>query len=492
MKNSIRNIFVITATATCFFSCKKDYLETSPTGSIVTSLVFTTTTNATAALNGIHRSLYYQYASQDQGGEGSAMINLDMMGDDIVMTTAGNNWYNDSYKWAAHRSVNGATDAYMYAFYYQIIANANLIINNVDQAEGPTDEKNAIRGQALTYRAWCYFKLVQMFGKRYDLLTKPNNQDGVPLLTTNIIVGQPRAKVEDIYTQIVKDLTEAMAGLSGYVRNDDKSQLDISVAKGIRARVALAMQDWSGAAQFANEAKQGYTLMGSDEYLSGFNDTGNPEWMWGSHQISDQQSYFYSFFAYMSANFNSTNIKTNPKAINALLYNQIPATDIRKQVWDPSGTNVSFPIPPNGVRKPYMNRKFLSANSSLSAGDVPYMRMSEMYLTEAEAKARLGKDAEAQDVLYALQKARDANAIKTISMGSALINEILTQRRMELWGEGFRFFDLKRLNLPLDRTNTNHTQELANVLTIPAGDARWQFVFPQSEINANNAIVQNP
>jgi hypothetical protein len=473
-------------------SCKKDFLETSPTSSIATGLVFKTTTNALTALNGIHRSLYVQYLSQDQGGEGSAMINLDMLGDDLVMTTAGNNWFNDTYKWIAHRTVNSTTDSYMYSFYYQIIANANQIINNVDMAEGPAADKKFIKGQALTYRAWSYFKLVQMFGKRYNAANMPNAQLGVPLVLTNTTEGLPRATVEDTYAQINKDLADAITNLTDYDRSEDKSQLDISVAKGVKARVALTMQDWATAAQFAVEARQGYSLMSNAEYLQGFNDASNPEWMWGSHQIPDQQQFFYSFFAYMSANFSSTNIRTNPKAINSALYNQISATDIRKQLWDPTGTNTAFPIPPSGARRPYMNRKFLAASSSLSVGDVPYMRMAEMYLIEAEAKARAGQDAAAQNALFVLANNRDPNYVKSTKTGVALINEILLQRRMELWGEGFRFFDLKRLNLPLDRTNTNHQQSLANVFTIPAEDVRWEFLFPQAEINANPALVQNP
>lgn len=474
-------------------SCKKDFLETSPTSAIATALVFKTTGNALTALNGIHRSLYVQYLSQDQGGEGSAMINLDMLGDDLVMTTAGNNWYNSTYQWIAHRTVNSTTDSYMYSFYYQIIANANQIINNVDLAEGAVADKNAIKGQALVYRAWSYFKLVQMFGKRYDASTKPNVQLGVPLVLTNTTEGQPRATVEAVYTQINKDLADAITNLTGYNRNGDKSQLDISVAKGIKARVALTMQDWATAAQYAIDARTGYALMSNAQYLQGFNDVSNPEWMWGSHQIADQQEFFYSFFAYMSANFSSTNIRTNPKAINSTLYNLISNTDIRKQVWDPTGTNAAFPIPPSGVRKPYMNRKFLAASSSLSAGDVPYLRMAEMYLIEAEAKARMGgKDAEAQEALYILAKNRDPNYVKSTNTGAVLINEIMFQRRIELWGEGFRFLDLKRLNLPLDRTNSNHQQSLANVLTVPAGDVRWEFLFPQAEVNANPALVQNP
>jgi starch-binding outer membrane protein, SusD/RagB family len=493
MKKIFSSLFLTASLMLLFTACKKSYLETIPTSSTSTATVFATTANAMAALNGIHRDLYVQYSgSQDQGGLGSVMINLDMLGEDLVMTTAGNGWFNATYQWLAHRNVNSTTDYYMYSYFYQVIGNANQIINNIDKAVGPDAEKKWIKGQAETYRAFCYFNLVQLFGKRYDASTKPNSQLAVPLVLSFTAEGQPRATVEDVYAQINKDLSDAITNLTGYNRNGDKSQLDISVAKGIKARVALTMQDWATAAQLASEARNGYSLMSPAQYLQGFSDVTNPEWMWGSHQISDQSTYFYSFFAFMSANFNSTNIRTNPKAINSTLYDKISATDVRKQLWDPTGTNTNFPVPPSGVRKPYMNRKFLAASSSNSIGDVAYMRTAEMYLVEAEARARAGQDPLAQELLYTLVKSRDPNYAKSTSTGAALINEILVQRRIELWGEGFRFYDLKRLNQPLDRTNSNHQATLANVLTIPAGDARWEFLIPQIEINANPAIVQNP
>jgi starch-binding outer membrane protein, SusD/RagB family len=493
MKRILSIFFTATGLMLLVTACKKTYLDTLPTSSTSTSTVFATTANAVAALNGIHRDLYVQYSgSQDQGGEGSVMINLDMLGEDLVMTTAGNGWFNNTYKWVDHRSVSSATDYYMYSYFYQIIGNANQIINNIDQAQGPEADKKWIKGQALTYRGWAYFNLVQMFGKRYDASTKPNLQLGVPLVLSFNTQGQPRATVEDIYTQINKDLTDAITNLTGYNRSGDKSQLDISVAKGVKARVALTMQDWATAAQLASEARTGYTLMSQAQYTQGFNDVTNPEWMWGSHQISDQSTYFYSFFAFMSANYSSTNIRTNPKAINSALYDKISTTDVRKQLWDPTGANTAFPTPPSGVRKPYMTRKFLAASSSNSIGDMPYMRAAEMYLIEAEARARSGQEPLAQELLYTLVKSRDPNYVKSTNTGATLINEILLQRRIELWGEGFRFYDLKRLDQPLDRTNANHQQTLANVLTVPAGDPRWQFLIPQSEINANPAIVQNP
>ena len=122
------------------------------------------------------------------------------------------------------------------------------------------------------------------------------------------------------------------------------------------------------------------------------------------------------------------------------------------------------------------------------------MRASEMLLIEAEARARNNQDAQAQDALFILARQRDPNYVKSTRTGAALINEIMTQRRVELWGEGFRFYDLKRLNLPLDRTGANHNASLAGVFNVPAGsDLRWQFLIPLSEINnTNGVVVQNP
>ena len=140
--------------------------------------------------------------------------------------------------------------------------------------------------------------LVQLFGKRYDASTKPNAQPGVPLMLTSSTAGQARASVEEVYTQINKDLDDAITNLTGYTRTA-KSHFNVNVVKGIKARVALTQQDWANAAKFASEARQGFTLMNSTQYTAGFNDASVPEWMWASVIPADQGTFFYSFFAYM-------------------------------------------------------------------------------------------------------------------------------------------------------------------------------------------------
>lgn len=489
--------FILAATILMTNSCGTDYLETIPTDAISDKAAISTTANLLIALNGTHRLLYTQFASQGEGGVGGLHIFNDMLGEDVVMTAAGNGWYNNMYKWVDHRNATDADLKYPYRVYYKIIANANTIINNAMDASGPEADKNMLIGQALVYRAYCHYELVQLYGKRY-VAGQVNSQPGVPIMMENTTEGLPRSTVEEVYTQINKDLDEAIGKLADYSR-PNKSHIDASVAKGMKARVALTQGNYSVAAQFAAEARTDYTLMNWDTYRSGFNDFTIDEWMWGSDVIPDQTLYFYDFFAYMSRNFSSTNIRGNPKAINSSLYNLIPATDVRSTIFDPTGLHENLPagyaLLSTHVKKPYTSQKFLAAGNSDSRGDLVHMRASEMYLTEAEAKARLGQDQDAADVLFEMVTVRDPEYVKSTKTGQALIDEILFQRRIELWGEGFRFLDLKRLNLPLDRTGANHNESLTGgIMTVPAGDIKWEWLIPQSELDANPAMEgqQNP
>ena len=498
MKNNLKKIFISGLLILALGACKEEFLETVPTSSVSESSVFATTANAMMALNGIHRSMFMQYSNQDEAGQGSIGIHMDMLGEDLVMHSAGNGWFNATYQWSSHRNVNGSNVYFIWRFYYKIIANANMIITNVNKAVGPAETKKMIRGQAMAYRGWAHFQLVQIFAKRFDATTA-NDQLGVPIMLTNTTEGLPRATVAEVYKQINTDLDSAAIYLTGAAARTAKSHFDLQVVKGIKARVTLTQQNWADAAKFASEARQGYKFMSATQQMEGYNNLTNPEWMWGSAQISDQQTYFYSFFAYMSFNFSSTNIRGNPKKISKALYDQIAATDVRKGFWLLTPARPPITLPTTFTLAPYMNRKFLANGTSMdvassSVGDIMYMRCAEMYLIEAEAQARLNKNTEAQDVLFLLAKDRNPSYVKSTKTGTALIDEILLQRRIELWGEGFRFLDLKRLNAKLDRNGSNHNTALAVMMTVEPGDILWQYMIPKAELDANKAIkdFQNP
>lgn len=498
MKNIFKKIIVLGMVFLMLSACEKDFLETVPTESISEDAAFATTTNALMALNGIHRSMFMQYSNQDEAGQGTINIHMDMLGEDLVMHSAGNGWFNNTYTWTAHRSATHRNMYFIYRFYYKIIANANMIIENVGKAQGPVGDKKMIKGQALAYRGWAHFQLTQLFAQRFDANT-PNAQLGVPIMIKSTTEGLPRATVAEVYKQVNLDLDSAIIYLNGAPARSAKSHLNTSVVKGIKARVALTQQNWVEAAKMASEARVGYNFMSATQQMEGYNNILNPEWMWGSQQISDQTTYFYSFFAYMSFNFSSTNIRGNPKKISKALYDQISATDVRKQFWLLSPTRPTITLPTTFTLAPYMNRKFLANGSSMdiatsSLGDVVNMRVAEMYLVEAEALARSNSNTQAQDVLFLLAKNRDPQYVKSTKTGQALVDEILLQRRIELWGEGFRFLDLKRLNAKLDRSGSSHNTALAVVMAMEPGVIEWQFLIPKAELDANPAIKdqQNP
>jgi hypothetical protein len=469
-------------------SCKKEFLDTKPTTSVDAGSAITTVENARASLNGMHRSMYMRYNDQGTFGQGTIMINADAMGEDYVFSGQSNGWFLTMYRWIDHRNANGGA-FFPYQFYYRIISNANVIINGIDKTVGLPADKNNMLGQALTYRAWAYFNLVQLYGKRFEK-GAANAGLGVPLVLTNSTSPQARATVAEVYTQVNNDLNRAATLLTN--ARADKSNLNLSVVLGIQARVALTQQEWATAASKAAAARVGYTLMNTAaQFTDGSASWTNPEWMWGSSQIDDQTEYFTAYLAYISFNFNSTNIRTNPKLINSALYNTMAATDLRRALWVPSPTSANSVTPPGGGRAAFMNQKFKAKSDANSVGDMPYMRAAEMFLIEAEAKARNNDEAGAKTVFTTFMQTRVPGYTTSANTGAAFITEIMNSRRVELWGEGFRFFDLKRLNQELNRNGTNHNSALAVSMTVPAGDNAWQWVIPQSEINANPLVVQN-
>ncbi len=490
----MKKIIFIALIAGLLSSCEESFLETTPTTSVSSGSILASVGNAEASINGIHRMMYQQWEeSQDMGGYAGMMIAMDAMGEDLVFPV--NQWFASSvYKWTVHRNVNALWDFYPYDFMYQVINNANIVINGIDGVAGVQKDKDRVKAEALTYRAWAHFFLVQLYAKRYVAGTT-NAQLGVPLMLMSTTEPQPRATVEQVYAQVNKDIDDAISLFEGTTERANKSHLNANVANGIKARVQLAQGNWTAAATAAAAARSGYTLMSNTEYKAGFNSATNPEWIWGSIMATDQTIYFYSYFAFMSYNFNASAVRTCPKCINSLLYDKIAATDVRKKLWHPTektGTVKEVVLPTTAfARYNYMNTKFAVVDYTSSVGDVVMMRAAEMYLIEAEAYARAGQDGKAQDALYTLAVNRNPSYVKSTSTGQTLIDEIMVQRRVELWGEGFRFLDLKRLNLPLDRTGANHVVAQMNVATVPVGDKLWQWLIPQKEMDTNPVMVQN-
>ncbi len=481
-------------------SCSESFLETEPTDQVSDQLAVASTANALIVLNGIHRSVYIRYeTTQGNGGLGAHFIHLDCMGEDQVQNR--NQWFNRVYQWTAGRNDADFYDRFPFVFYYHLIANANIILDGVnDETSGTQEERDNLIGQALVYRAFSHYQLVQIYGERY-VAGGNNSQLGVPYKLTNSdeFTLQARNTVEEVYQLANTDLDRAITLLEGLSRTN-KSHINIDAARGLKARIALTQGLWDTAISFAQQARTDYTLMDQPTYADGFRDQSeaNDEFMWASNIIADQTDTFGNFGAFISRNFSSSAIRGNPRSISSELFNLISDTDVRKLLWSEDGSHPNFPtdleISSRHSRHPYTSQKFLSVSTGDSRMDVPIMRAAEMYLIEAEAQARKGgNDAAAAQALFDLISTRDDAYALSTNTSQDLIDEIMIHRRIELWGEGFRFLDLKRLNLPLNRTGGQHQASLVgNVFEVPVGDVRWQWLIPREEIDANPNMVQNP
>lgn len=461
-------------------SCSQDFLETSPTNQVSDADVFKTAAGAQTVLDGVSRRLRAYNTSHDDFGQKAIDLAWDLMGEDIVCRRS--HWFIYDYQ-LDNRQASYRRPRTTWALYYIVINNVNNILANADNIAFSSDEEEAsIRGQAYALRAYAYFNLVNLFQFTY---AGHQSSPGVPIYTEPTTEGHARASVQEVYNQIVDDLDEAilLMSTSPYQRRHI-SDIDLSVARGLRARVALQMEDWGEAEDQAGMARADYNLNNRDEFATGFADYAQSTWMWGL-EINDEQSTIYaSWFSHMDMSIGGyAGLGYMPKYISTALYDQLPADDIRKQLC----VGVDY----SGITY-YINYKYNSALAGKEfAADYVMMRPEEMLLIEAEAIARQGgRDAEVQALLDELHAVRQTAPVPVTATGSALLDLVLLERRQELWGEGFRGLDIKRLKIALDRTGSNHNAALCLYMTVPAEDNKWNYKIPQGEIDANPNISE--
>jgi len=463
-----------------FASCEKEFLETAPTNQISDADVFKTAAGAQTVLDGVLRKLRAYNTTHDDFGVKAIDLAWDLMGEDIVCPK--NHWFNYDYQ-IDNRGATYRRPRTTWQLFYQVINNVNNILANADNISFESDAQEAnIRGQALALRGYAYFNLVTIFQFTY---LGHENDLGVPIYLTPTTEGNPRAPVSQVYDQIVTDLDNAISMLEANTPSRRHiSDLTLEVIHGLRARVALEMGEWGLAESHAADAREPYVLSTIDQWASGFASYSSAEWMWGL-EINDEQSTIYaSFFSHLDMSiFGYAGLGYMPKYMSAALYNLLPDDDIRKticEIQNLSGTDF------------HINYKFNSALAGKGfSGDYVMMRPEEMLLIEAEAIARQGeRDDEVQVLLDDLHAVRQLAPVAVTATGSELLDLVLLERRFELWGEGFRGRDIKRLKIPLDRQGSNHNVTICWTLYEDAEYLGYLYKIPQQEIDANDNISE--
>ena len=470
--------------------CEKDYLERVPTSSLAEKDLLSTVGGNHTLLHGIHRSTYAFYSQHDRFGQKAVDMAVDLLGEDFYQSERGYGWFVTWYQYLDHRNINSGNLEWVWSYYYDIVDNANIILANVEKSSDAalkTSEVQFIKANALAYRAFSFYQLVQLYAQRYDI-GGANTHLGIPIYTEPTQEGKARSTVAEVYTQINKDLDDAIELFTtSTFSRANVSELNLRVAQGIKARVALTTGQYSVAETMAKTARTGHALVPATKYGYGWNKADNTEWMWGAVLITEQQTSYASWFSHIDPYFGGYATLGNHKIISTLVYDYMSATDERKKVFKTIAGKAR-------VGKKFTGNGGYDATSQSNwTNDYLYMKSAEMYLIEAEAIARQGgRDVDAQKVLFDLVSKRDPSYVQSVLTGEDLVQEILMQRRCELWGEGFRFFDLKRLNIDLNRENLGHTSSLWNAAGFfAAGDKNFVFLIPKQEMDANPKMVQN-
>jgi len=461
MKTKVINLINAAFLVLILAGCSKDFLDLEPTDSISEDEVFGSYVTANSALMGA----YDQLSSFSFGGLYNPIM-ADIMGEDVMINSVNNwNWFIPVYQMNLLPNYT-YIDAPWWAG-YKLIFNANQIINNAIYIPDATPEQMAsLVGQAQVLRAYAMLKLAQMYSPAYA-----KNPDAPSILlntdSDDLDAGFVRAKLSEVYAQIESDLIAAASQLKA---NDDKGFFDNRSANALLARLYLDMGKWEMARDHAKLASKDLTLMDINDMFSGFS-TRNSETIYTIAYTQEDNNTYLSLPSFYWPVGGYSSMRANKDFVS-----KFSAADARK----------SFFLKLDEIDKDRFLIVKFGHNNAVGNAERICIRASEMILIEAECEAELGNHAEAQNALYKVQKRANPGVTKSTATDQALMNEVLLERRKELFGEGFRWQDIKRRQLPFVRTGDHWVK-----FSFTAQDPdyfRLTFPIPQSEIDANPAL----
>lgn len=535
MKNILKYIAVVSVFAALSTSCiKETELKTS-------SATSEQVADSPFALSGLLSSVPTQMMTQYLGtgnhydfGYPGVMICTDHLAGEVFPAcwyNGGNQYYDRFQYWMYNFGMGetGAGSQFYWIDYYKFINSANIMVSS-------TQAGSVENGMAKAYRALLYLDLARLYDAlpakapkkaSYEAALKDVEGLTVPIITEETSGNDnPRATREEMFTFILKDLNDAAEAMKD-AKAPAKTNPSLPVVYGLLARTYLWLGGFENlsypevptgvaayklAAEYAGKAIStfGAKPMTEAQYtdpVSGFN-TINSAWMWAMQQSTDTVlNNLLSFTAHMSVDADYGYGALAQMGILKKLYDRLSDTDFRKKIivgedtsWEKYKDYTCLTeeqwsddnIAPYAVLKFACNQGETTNYTVANVTAIPLMRVEEMYLTKAEAEAHYDNGT-ALATLKEFMAYRDPAYVYT--GGSAnLVDEIIFQKRIELWGEGLIFYDLKRLNYGLVGGEAGSN--------VPSGarwltDGRapwWNMVIFYKETQQNHAIegLNNP
>jgi hypothetical protein len=464
-------------------SCKKNILDTQPETSISEKVAFSTADKILAQVNNLYSKI------QVAGFYGGRQILFKEQRGEEFSQNDPNSSVGASI-WGQNALSNDNLLNSVWTGAYKAINAANVLIDGIGNSTVITDaQRRQYTGEARFIRAFSYLELVQTFAQPF---AKDNGSSpGLPLrLKAETSAGDndlARSSVNEIYTQILEDLDDAEQDLPESLGNDalNSSRAHRASAIALKTRAYLVKGDF---AQVVSEARKLVPAAAPYQYTAGSL----------THRLEPDITAVFS------------GSYTGAEAIFFLPFNNVDAPDVQSSLAASYLGAVVLALNPQGIvsdaaladpastdaRKNLIQvksgQKVLAKFKKITVpytDYIPVIRYAEVLLNYAEAAAETGDLTSATALLYAVRHRSDAAyTFPPAAIGSkdALIQTILTERRIELLGEGFRTPDLQRRLLTLP--SKSGAAGTAPAVAPSASNYIWPT--PSDEI-ATNKLIQS-
>jgi starch-binding outer membrane protein, SusD/RagB family len=459
--NIKESIFASIAIGMIAIGCEKK-LDVQPYQSMPVERALVTEGDVSGTLVGA-----YDAASSAAAYGGDMMVLNDLIGNRTNINFRGT-FAGLVEAWNASMTTNNSFAASTWSAAYNTINVSNNVLENLDKIVSSTTKKQSAEGQALFLRASMYFELLKLYSRPYND-GNPAVNLGVPIVLTATkapITGsdsKPRATVQAVYERIIADLIKAESLLPS---TNTKFATKWAAAAQL-SRVYLAMENYKDAADAANRVIAGsgktLTLQFKDNWFTYVNFNGvTPNEYVFYIKVSNQDgtNSLNTYYGRSIAAFPGSAGRSDMRIFTAHL-NIYESADVRRAFFVIDGSRYT---------QKHLDR----------FGDVPVIRLAEMYLTRAEANFRRNTAVGATP-LSDVNMIRKRAGLADLTSVTLDLDAILNERAAELALEGNNLFESQRLKKSLG-TSTSPIAWNSSKLILP---------IPQREMDVNKELIQN-
>lgn len=488
-------------------SCVNDWLDVAPSDGTDADAALTSSSDLAAARTGMYAALKGNSNLVDYYGQQFFVYGDVHAGDDYQYNNLGGSnrasfYYDMNYQTASEFTSSTSSSNVAWKSPYIVIGRANRIIaaaeggalSDAAEAKATIDQYAA---EAKVLRALAHFDLVRIYGKPY---TEDQGASlGVPLVTGVLESNAKpaRSTVAEVYTQVVKDLTEAISS-NALATETEPGYVSVWGAKAILSRVYLNMGDYANALSVAediikNSKKSGAALWTRDQYFKAW-DASTPnesEFLFRLNVAGSTDSNDLNGIGNLQQREGYKEMVATKKFVDMLTSDP---EDVRNEMFLPA--TAAKEVATYGTNKVYLNKLRGQGGNLRNVTIVPIIRLSEVYLTAAECAFRNNDKTKAVEYLNDLVKNRTTTEASLATVDNITLERILIERRKELIGEGQRYFDALRNNETITRYTSEADKGWHKTLSKDAQSFNRDYfkaiaAIPQAEINANPNIKQN-